>query len=321
MQLVTVIVPVYNVEKYLYKCISSIVEQSYRNLEIILVDDGSDDNSYSICKDFSKRDTRINVYHTKNLGLSHARNVGLDHANGEYISFVDSDDYIHKDMIKTMLLKADDADLVICNYERVSDSKELIQDKKCLKDEYWSAKSFWQYYYLEGLRVFCCVAWNKLYKKNLFDNVRYPLNKIHEDEYVIKDIINQCNKVKVITDLLYYYVQRENSIMHKKYQGNLEEAEAYLGRCNEFQKNNLVNILRENLNEIPGLLINGFLENKNQTNAKIRFYQLKEEYSFFVKQYLKRNPSIKLYLKDLMLSIPKIYILYIKAKSNILDKP
>ena len=270
MKLITVIIPVYNVKPYLSKCLESVGKQSYKNLEIILVDDGSDDGSFSICKEFSKRDSRIKLYHTKNLGLSHARNVGLDHANGEYIVFVDSDDYIHENMISTMMDKAEDADLVICNYKKVLNDtkKEIPQDAKCLKDDSWNYKQFWEHYYLKNLNVFCCVAWNKLYKRKLFKNIRYPINEIHEDEYIINDIVSRCNKIKIINDVLYYYVQRGNSIMHNSYQGYMGSAEAFIGRCDAFQNRNLVGILRENLNEIPGLLVKGFNESQNRSKYR-----------------------------------------------------
>lgn len=309
MKLITVIIPVYNVKPYLSKCLESVGKQLYKNLEIILVDDGSDDGSFSICKEFSKRDSRIKLYHTKNLGLSHARNVGLDHANGEYIVFVDSDDYIHENMISTMMDKAEDADLVICNYKKVLNDtkKEIPQDAKCLKDDSWNYKQFWEHYYLKNLNVFCCVAWNKLYKRKLFKNIRYPINEIHEDEYIINDIVSRCNKIKIINDVLYYYVQRGNSIMHNSYQGYMGSAEAFIGRCDAFQNRNLVGILRENLNEIPGLLVKGF--NESQNRSKYRF--LRQKYILYLKQYLKNNYSAKLLLKKWMLMIPSFYNLYI----------
>lgn len=315
MNLVTVIIPVYNVEAYLKKCIDSVLGQSYKDIEVILVDDGSSDGSYSICKEFSEKDKRVRCYHTKNLGLSNARNVGLDHANGEYIVFVDSDDFVHRNMIETLLFKADNADLVICNYERVSDAQKVTQDIKCLKDEYWDIKRFWHNYYWSGLRVFCCVAWNKLYKKKLFDNVRYPVGKIHEDEYIIGDIVSQCNKIKVISDSLYFYVQRENSIMHKDYRGNLEEAEAYLSRCKAFQKRDLIEVSRENLSEIPQLLITGLIENNNSKFGKKMYRFLRSRYNFFSKQYLKKDFSIKMYLKGLLLWMPHLYASYVKLKT------
>lgn len=312
------IIPVYNVENYLSKCIKSILRQSYKNLEIILVDDGSNDTSFSICNSFIVKDKRIKLYHTNNLGLSHARNVGLNHANGKYIVFIDSDDYVHKDMISIMMHKIGNADMLICNYEKVTDNNDglILQDSKMLKDDTWSLKQFWQYYYFDDLRAFCCVAWNKLYKKDLFDNVRYPLNRIHEDEYVIGKIVNKCKKIKVIGNTLYYYVQRPNSIMHQSYHGNFEIAEALLGRYNNLRKLNSVKILNENLNEIPGLLVTGLDETHGQGKGKERYFFLRKKYNFILKQYLKKQFSIKLYLKYLLLLTPRFYYFIIKLHKN-----
>lgn len=315
MKLITVIIPVYNVKSYLSKCIESVKKQSYKNLEIILVDDGSDDGSFSICKEFSKKDSRIKLYRTENLGLSHARNVGLDHTSGEYIVFVDSDDYIYEDMVKTMISKSENADLVICNYEKISDSNEKVpQDAKLLKDDIWNFKQFWERYYFDGLNVFCCVAWNKLYKRKLFEGLRYPVGKIHEDEYIINDIIRRCDQIKVINDSLYYYVQRKGSIMHRSYKGYFEGAEALLNRCELFEKFGLTKVLKENLNCIPSELIMGLDETKCQKNAKLRYSFLRKKYVFFLKKYLKKEFSIKLYLKKYMLMMPTFYSLYAKYK-------
>lgn len=318
MKLVTVIVPVYNVKNYIKRCLQSIIDQTYRNLEIILVDDGSSDGSNSICKYFSTKDNRIKIYRTENLGLSHARNIGLDNANGDYIIFVDSDDYISKDMISIMMHKAEDADLVICNYNKIldDDNTETIQDKKVLINNEWDFKEFWVNYYKGNLTAFCCVAWNKLYKKRLFNNVRYPLNKIHEDEYIINEIVSRCNRIKVINDSLYYYVQRPNSIMHSRYKGNLEKAEAFLSRCNSFQKHNLTEIIKENLNEIPGLLITGLYENNFSKESKNRYYCLRKEYFFYSAQYLRNKFSAKLYLKQCILIFPRLYLALMRRKSN-----
>lgn len=323
MKLVTVIIPFYNVEKYLPVCIESVLKQSYKKLEIILIDDGSTDNSLLICKKFKGKDKRIKIYHTNNFGLSHARNVGLDHANGDYIVFVDSDDYIDENMINIMLTKSNDSDLVICNYKKVQSKDigvtlEISQDKQVLKNQIWDINSFWKHYYFDNLRAFCCVAWNKLYKKKLFNKIRYPVGKIHEDEYVIGKIVNQCNSIKVINNSLYYYVQRVDSIMHKDYRGNFEVAEAYLNRCAVLQEQQQLDIIKENLLEIPSLMVSGFYESKNRAKIRGRFNLMRHKYSFFIKKYLKESFSLKLYLKQLLLLFPNIYYLYLKVRLNIL---
>lgn len=320
MELVSVIVPVYNVENYISKCIQSIINQSYKNLEIILIDDGSTDNSNLICRNFSKKDKRVKIFCTNNYGLSHARNFGIAHSHGDYIIFIDSDDYINKDMINTLMNKSDNADLVICNYQRISNTKEVVQSKKNKKNEIWNFKQFWYEYYYGGLSEFCGVAWNKLYKKKLFENIRYPFGKIHEDEYVICPITSYCNEIKVINDSLYYYVQRTNSIVDNIVQGNIEgsfdNAEAFLNRCSYFSSINMLNIEKANLLSIPFHLVMGLSEGKGSIDSKRRYVLLRESYFNFVKEYLKSKFSLKLSIKSLMLLVPNIYLFFLKKKNK-----
>lgn len=319
MKLVTVIVPVYNVEKYLSKCIRSIMEQSYRELEIILVDDGSTDNSLSICKRYSQMDKRIRLFHTDNYGLSHARNVGINHSNGEYVVFVDSDDYISKDMILLMMNKSENADLVICNYKKVADNEEVHQSKRNINNEIWNFKKFWYEYYYDGLSGFCGVAWNKLYKKKLFKDIRYPIGKIHEDEYAICPITRRTNEIKVISESLYYYVQRSNSIVHGNSKGSFDKADAFLKRCNYFTSPDLLQIAEENLLSVPFHLVMGLFEENNNKMSKKIYVSLRADYFFFVKRYLKRKLSIKLILKSLMLFVPRVYLFILREKNNYYD--
>lgn len=213
-ELITIIVPVYNVEKYLTKCVNSILEQTYKNLEIILVDDGSPDKCPQICDEYAKKDNRIKVIHKNNGGLSDARNKGLDMATGKYISFVDSDDYIDKKMIEKLynnLLK-NEADISICNIYKIYPNgtkikKNLPQSEITVSDE---EKYIYTYNKYGMITV---TAWSKLYKKEIFTNIRYPLGKIHEDEYIIFDILKKANKISYFDEALYYYLQRTESII------------------------------------------------------------------------------------------------------------
>ena len=181
---ISVVVPIYNVEKYLEKCIKSILNQTYNNLEIILVNDGSTDNCLNICKKFEKIDKRIFVINKENGGLSEARNYGIDKATGKYITFVDSDDYIDEDYLEFLYknLIINNCDISICNprivYEDGGKSRTLY--KYC----------FPQNIVLEGEKAlemmlyqkkFDNSAWGKLYKINLFDEIRYPVGKLYED--------------------------------------------------------------------------------------------------------------------------------------------
>lgn len=217
-ELISVIVPVYNVQKYLEKCIESILSQTYKNIEIILIDDGSTDNSGKICDECVERDSRIRVIHQKNKGLSAARNRGIECSKGKYIVFIDSDDYIHNRMIEILYqaIIENHAELAICDfkyvYEYNKDEKEIVSpiQNEVLNNNEVIEKLFEKnaWYYI--------VAWNKLYKKELWDNIRFPVGYIHEDEAVIHHILIKCKKVVTVKQKLYYYRQIINSITHTK---------------------------------------------------------------------------------------------------------
>ena len=214
---ISVIVPIYKVEKYLRKCVDSIINQTYKNLEIILVDDGSPDNCPAICDEYAKKDNRIKVIHKPNGGLSDARNAGLDIATGEYIAFVDSDDYIDLTMYEKLYnaIKQNNCDLAICGFRQVDENDKPLNNG-------WSKKFviYEKDHSLDALFTTniggIVVAWNKLYKKHIFDIIRYPKGLIHEDEYIIYDVIVKCNGIVIIEDQLYNYVQRANSIIGSK---------------------------------------------------------------------------------------------------------
>lgn len=242
--LISVIVPVYNVEKYLEKCIDSILNQTYKNLEIILVDDGSKDQSGVICDSYAKKDKRIIVFHKKNGGLSSARNYGIDNSHGQYIGFVDSDDYISNDMYETLyqLITDYNADLAMCGLCDIYNGRQ----KNTKNKEYVYSQSR-----IDAIRnvmegeVNSVSAVNKLYRKELFKEVRYPIGKIAEDAYIILDILNQCNSVVGTTAQKYYYIHRSNSITTKHYD------DKYLDVIDAYEKNAIIiNNLYPELNEI-----------------------------------------------------------------------
>ena len=215
-KLVTVIVPVYKVEKYLNTCVESILEQTYYNMEIILIDDGSPDNCSKLCDDWAYRDKRIIVIHKTNGGLSDARNVGIEIAHGEYISFVDSDDYILPEMIETMVADIEkyDAQVSCVGYIEYYDIQQpkLSDDKLSQLRVYNKLEAIKQLFSSESL---CNYSWNKLYKKELFNDIRFPYGKKMEDLGTTYLIFNKCNIVTYNSKQLYYYLQREDSILHK----------------------------------------------------------------------------------------------------------
>lgn len=216
--LVSVIVPVYKVEDYLNQCVKSIVDQTYHNLEIILIDDGSPDNCGYLIEEWAKKDNRIIALHQKNGGLSAARNTGLDNCHGEWIAFVDSDDFVAEDYIEKMLQAGmrDHTNLVISHYYEVdTDSGEQV-DIKHNPTKIYNINDFWkQYYSPEGNAVPLVVAWNKLYARKIFETRRYAVGLVHEDEEIIFDVIKNAKRISVIPDNLYYYrVNRSGSIMY-----------------------------------------------------------------------------------------------------------
>lgn len=209
-ELISVIVPIYNIDKYVEKCICSIINQSYRNIEIILVDDGSTDKSGEICDSMAICDNRISVIHKENGGLSEARNRGLEESKGEIISFVDGDDWIHPQMFEILifLMCQTNADIATCMYS--NDEKDLDKryEKKTIKIRT-----------LTGTEAFLNpaiihqMAWNKIYKRYIFDDIRYPVNKLHEDEFVLHKILHNANVIVATEIPLYFYMIREGSIM------------------------------------------------------------------------------------------------------------
>lgn len=235
--LISVVVPIYNVENYLDKCIESIVSQTYENIEIILVDDGSKDNSSNIADIWSSKDNRIKVYHKKNGGLSDARNYGKNRATGEYICFIDSDDYIEKNMLKDMIgvINKYDVDYVACNYF-IDDGESIIKKAK-LKNEIYiiDKKDIFNSLYNE-FQFLSVIACNKLYRTKLLLNIDYPVGKVNEDEFVIYDLMAKSSKIAYLNSCLYYYVKRNNSIMHTFNMKRLEVIEVYETRANEFYK-------------------------------------------------------------------------------------
>lgn len=230
--LISVIVPVYNVEKYLDKCIRSIKNQTYKNLEIILVDDGSKDTSGLICKKYADEDPRIQVIHQDNKGLSAARNTGIHHASGRLIIFIDSDDYIHTRMIEILYnnLIEEEADISICDFNKLSESEDCIEIEESCGYECTSGIEFCHELY-SGKQVQAVVAWNKLYRIELFENDRYPEGKLHEDEFLTYKLLYNAQKVVYTEAKLYYYIQRKSSIMGKKV--NLSHMDAMEGVRNQ----------------------------------------------------------------------------------------
>lgn len=214
-ELVSIIIPVYNVQNYLKECLSSVLEQSYTNLEIICVDDGSKDNSGIICDEFSLKDHRLKVIHTLNHGLSMARNTGLDNATGKYIAFIDSDDSVEKEYILTLLtlLKMNNADISGCRfYRNAKDGQYIYPNENTKYDVVLDPEQYIVRFY-NDFGVFA-PAWGKLYKASLWENIRFYDRRFIEDAPMIRPIILKCKQIAWCQKPLYFYRNRETSLIH-----------------------------------------------------------------------------------------------------------
>ena len=215
MDLISIIIPVYNVCDYLERCLESVIKQSYSNLEIILVNDGSTDNSGKICNIYSERDNRITVIHKLNGGLSDARNVGLRAASGVFFSFIDSDDFIHRDFIQDLyrMIIEYHADIAICGYER--GNRETFSKKKKSNEEFvvFNSKEILHQWHSKYKHVET-MAWNKLYRRELFEknNIEYPVGYFNEDVQTTHLLVAEAEKIIITNKKLYYYFQRSGSI-------------------------------------------------------------------------------------------------------------
>ena len=218
--LLSIIVPIYNVEQYVDRCIQSILNQTYQNLEIILVDDGATDCSGAIADSYAAKDKRIKVFHKENGGLSDARNYGLEHVTGDYILFIDSDDFIVNTMCERLITVANNnnADIVSCNYyiyrgdDDISIHTMSVQDDK----RTFTGMDMLRYYLLKTEPFDLNVVWNKIFKLDLFNGVepvRFPKGRVQEDNFTIFMLFLNANSIVTVNEPLYYYVQRAGSIM------------------------------------------------------------------------------------------------------------
>lgn len=228
--LISVIVPIYNVEKYLARCVDSIVNQTYKNLEIILVDDGSPDRCPQMCDDYAEKDSRIKVVHKKNGGLSDARNAGMAVATGEYISFIDSDDYVSDDFFGCLLdvMNKENSDIAECSVVKFYEDNRFDEFNDDLLKKTYDAQDAMSALIAEN--PFHQHVWNKLYKTELVKNISYAVGKLNEDEFWTYQVFGGANKVSKFDKTMYYYFQRNSSIMGVGY--NIRRLDALEGKAN-----------------------------------------------------------------------------------------
>lgn len=218
---ISVIIPVFNVSKWISRCVQSVLHQTFTDFEIILVDDGSTDNSLEICQMFAQKYDCVKVFHKNNGGLSDARNYGVKHSTGKYIVFIDSDDYVENDYLVELykVISSTSSDLAICEYNMVEENEKYISSKRFnipLGISTLSGKKLLPYIY-DDSGVVIVVAWNKIYKKSIFESLSFEKGRLFEDEYLIVNLLWQVKKVTLIRKPLYNYVQRKGSIIKTRF--------------------------------------------------------------------------------------------------------
>lgn len=255
--LISVVIPIYNVEKYLRKCIETVISQTYTNIEVILVNDGSTDNRLQICNEFKEKDNRVKVINKKNGGLSDARNAGLKNAQGKYICFIDSDDFISEKYIEELynLIIENNAQIAVCNYEKVSEKGKTIFRKNIISQTI-SGKKAIEKLNDKDFGWVSIIAWNKFYNINLFKNIEYPVGKIHEDEFVTYKLYYLAEKVAITSRNLYFYRQVSTSITNRKFNiRRLDVLDTLEERVSFLKEKKLEKAYRLNLIEYEKLLI------------------------------------------------------------------
>lgn len=219
---VSVIIPVYKVEDYLDECLESVVKQTYKNIEVILIDDGSPDNCSHMCDDWAIKDERIKVVHQQNSGLSAARNKGIEISGGEYILFVDSDDYIDESTIEKTVAVAleNEADIVCFGVFKVNQNGEIIESTENFEKKTICAR--------DAIRDLAAgtvhdYTWNKLLHKSVFSNVRFPVGKAFEDIATMYKLFSNAKKISYLPDELYFYRKRQGSIISQMKTSSLQD--------------------------------------------------------------------------------------------------
>ena len=309
--MLSIIVPVYKVEAYLNRCIDSILAQTFTDFELILVDDGSPDNCGTICDEYAGKDSRITVIHQENGGLSAARNAGIEYAlktDSEWISFIDSDDWIHPDYFTALSAAATrlNVNISVCGFQRTSgEEKESgnTEFRALTPEEFWCKE-----------RIKATVAWGKLYRKNLFHTIRYPVGKIHEDEFTTYRLLFSCEKLAVSDAAFYYYFQNSNGIMNSEWTPKrLVQFDAFRDQVAYFEKNHFSSALKNSERE----LINACVKNYYDASANPAYLSYAREIKDLLKaEYQKNKKALHLNIR----SDAKIYLILYPVRTKIFLK-
>lgn len=274
---ISIIVPIYNGENYIDKCIQSILNQTYSNIEVLLINDGSSDNSQKICEEYEKKDNRIKLINKENAGPGSAKNTGINHATGDYIGFIDSDDYIEEDMFEVLynLMVENEADISMVAFTKVVDGKVMntinFTGETIIYNKFEAMKEL----LLDGkIKNY---SWNKLFKKELFEGVRFPEKLKYEDVDITYRLFEKISKLVYKNIPKYYYVQRSDSIVNSNSYENLKDYVIVTKNRYESLKNKYEELEKHNA---MGFIVNMLIMYKNAVT-----YDITELYDDFEKNY------------------------------------
>lgn len=279
--LISAIIPVYNVETYLGPCIESVINQTYINLEIILIDDGSTDCSGYICDQFAQKDERIVVIHQQNEGIAAARNRGVRQARGTYLFWVDSDDYVSPQIVEELYnnLLSNNADMSICNYTQGSERAYQFKSQEGNIELFGYEKGLNYIYKSHKFSFIMAASWAKLIKKSLYDGLEYPVGKIFEDIYISHKLIGNCNTIVYTDKIMYYYYQWPKSILGKKlYIEKLDYLGAFEERIHFFRNLGLMELAEKARIQYLHALMWEYSRAKDILHNKDMVKHIKKEY-------------------------------------------
>lgn len=306
--MISVIVPVYNVEPYLARCVNSILQQSYTDFELLLVDDGSTDRSGDICEKIAEKDSRIRVFHKKNGGLSDARNFGLDQIRGEFVSFIDSDDYVGPDYLRILVEMREQfqADIsMLASISTVSDEMDFVastDERERLNPEETLKK-------ISGGIGVGVSAWGKLYRRDLFRKTKFPVRMLYEDLYTTPYLLEDCRICAFSTSVQYYYYQRHDSITHRISDSAAEMWNVGMERLYDYIKEKVPGaeayVIRRYISFAFGTIINNLIDSEDYVAKAQTFRDRHIDWwrSASSNPYLDKKEKIKafLFLKDVRL--------------------
>lgn len=308
--LISVIVPIYNVENYLPRCVDSIINQEYKNLEIILVDDGSPDNSSQICEEYAKKDNRVKVIHKENGGLSDARNAGMKIATGEYVSFIDSDDWVDAQFISTLYegIKGG-ADIAECATRLFDDNDNTLSTRGSKEGKISRSDALAKLITENGVYQ---TVWNKLYKRSMIEDIPFAVGKYHEDDFWTWRIFLRIDSIYLCEKPMYHYLQRSNSIIGSSY--SLKKLDSVQGRYERMLGLKGVPVVEDlaTIAFVNALIYNmqcsvKYLNKNDKAIALKRIMDYKKQVSLTPTQYSMMNKKEKMWIKLFEL-MPKLTV-------------